>query len=599
MGKHTYGSGRRDRESGRSVSNIPASTARELQKDIDKYHKTKAAGIQPGMSVSKSEKTSKANLNDNRVVKSETTINGEAQVFQEMEESKSARTAVFSLMLLSAFTKVFGFIREILLGRFFGIGDTAEAYKIAQTIPILILMVVGTGLATGFIPTYNRVMADKGKKQANRFMSNTLNTTVILGILFCIIVAVFPGFFVKLFASGFTGEKLELTMRFTRIAVWGVVFSFLSYIMQPYLQINERFWVPAVLGIPMNLVFYLSYPAGKYLNEMYLPLGIVLSVVVQVLWMAPFLRKEGFRWEPVADHKDEDLRHLIYLALPVLLGVAVNQINLIVDRTMASRVLDGGVASLDYANRMNGFVQGIFIYSVMTVVYPRISKLFIKKDYRGVEQLTTNALVTMSLVVIPCIVGLMVFSTEIISLLFKGGAFDDRAVMLTSGAMLFYAPGLIGFAFREILARVFYSMDDTKTPTFNAAIAVAINIVLNIVLSRFMGINGLALATSIASILGSFFLMLALKRQGRMKIHYRELLSKTFRIGLAALIMGILGKLAYLGLEAQLGLRLGGVIAIFLAVIVYAFVILFMKIPEVDEIVSVIRTKLGTRKLKK
>lgn len=585
MAKNRFSSGRKEREDIRSVSNISSATARELQKDIDRYHKN-----------GKTEFAGRNEAEEKRQEISPVSLNPGSPLLEEELPSKSARTAVVSLMLLSAFTKIFGFIREILLGRFFGIGDVAEAYKISQTIPILILMVVGTGLATGFIPTYNGVMAKKGQKQAHRFMSNTMNSAVLLGIAFCLVVALFPGVFVKLFASGFTGDKLELTMRFTRLAVWGVLFSFMSYIMQPYLQINERFWVPAVVGIPMNLIFYLSFPAGKYLNEMFLPLGIVLSVVVQVLWMYPFVRKVGYRWEPVVDRTDEDLKHLIYLALPVLLGVAVNQINLIVDRTMASRVMDGGVAALDYANRMNGFVQGIFIYSVMTVVYPRISKLFIKKDYKGVEQMTTNAMVTMSLVVIPCIVGLMVFSTEIITLLFKGGAFDDRAVALTSGAMFFYAPGLIGFAFREILARVFYSMNDTRTPTFNAAVAVAINIALNIILSQLMGINGLALATTTASILGSFFLMLALKRQGNMKIHYRELLGKTLKIGLAALLMGVLSKLAYTGLETVVGLRLGLVLAIMLAMVIYGLVILFIRIPEVDELVDMVRTRLKSKK---
>lgn len=561
-----------------SITSISRSTGKQLQKDINSYHHIPhdAYEYPEGM-------TDQMDL-------APYTEEGIDQI--SISASHKTKTAVASLMLLTAFTKIFGFIREILLGRFYGIGDVAEAYKIAQTIPVMILMVIGTGLATGFIPTYTKSITQKGTKAANRFMANTINITVIVGIVFCLIVTLFPGVFVKLFASGFTGEKLELTKTFTRVAVWGVLFSFMNYIMQPYLQINEIFWVPAMVGIPMNLIFYLSYPAGKYLNEMFLPIGIVVSALVQVLWMIPFVRKQGFRWQPVLDTKDEDLRHLLLLATPVLLGVAVNQINVIVDRTMASRVLDGGVAALDYANKMNGFVQGIFIYSVMTVVYPRISKLFIQKDYKGVEQMATNAMVTMSLIVIPCIVGLMVFSTQIISLLFKGGAFDDQAVALTSGAMFFYAPGLIGFAFREIMARVFYSMNDTKTPTFNAAIAVAINIVLNIILSLVMGINGLALATSFSAILGSLFLLLALRRKGNLKLHYRELFFKLIRIGVASLAMGVVSWLAYQSLENLIGLKLAVVISIGLAVVTYGVVIIFMKIPEVDELLSLVKTKL-------
>lgn len=580
MARNRKGLGNRD-ESNKTMSFISQSTGKELQKDINSYRR----GPQPVLAETES-------LNNSSGVTPPGLGPDSLDEIGTSNAGSSAKTAVASLMLLSAFTKIFGFIREILLGRFYGIGDTAEAYKIAQTIPVMILMIIGTGLATGFIPTYNKTYATKGPKAASRFMSNTINISVIIGVVFCFIVALFPGVFVKLFASGFTGEKLQLTMNFTRIAVWGVIFSFMSYIIQPYLQINENFWVPAMVGIPMNLIFFLSFPAGKYLNESFLPIGIVVSVLVQVLWMIPFVRKQGYHWQPVIDTKDEDLRHLLMLAAPVLLGVAVNQINIIIDRTMASRVLDGGVAALDYATKMNGFVQGIFIYSVMTVVFPRISKLFIQKDHKAVEQLTTNAMVTMSLIVIPCIVGLMVFSTQIITLLFKGGAFDDQAVALTAGAMFFYAPGLIGFAFREILARVFYSMNDTKTPTFNAALAVGANIVLNILLSLVMGINGLALATSISALLGSILLMMALRRRGSLKLHYRELVYKLIRIGIASLVMGLVSWLSFQLLESLIGPKLGVILAIGVAIVVYGTVIIFMKIPEVEELLTMIKQRI-------
>lgn len=494
-------------------------------------------------------------------------------------------------MILSAATKIFGFIREILLGRFFGIGETAEAYKIAQTIPVMILMVVGTGISTGFIPTFNRTVATQGRERAHRFMANTTNVTIVLGIAFSLLVTLFPGFFVGLFASGFTGSKLELTIRFTRLAVWGVVFSFMSYLLQPYLQIHENFWVPALVGIPMNLVFYLSYPAGKYLDERFLPLGIVLSVVVQVLWMLPFARRLGYRWRPIFDLKDRELQHLLLLAAPVVLGVAVNQINVIVDRTMASRLLDGGVAALDYASKMNGFVQGIFVYSVIAVIYPRISKLFISQDLDGVRLVTGNAMVTMALVVIPCMTGLMIFSREIILLLFYGGAFDLRAVDLTAGAMFFYAPALLGYAFREIFSRIFYSMSDTRTPMINAIIVVITNIILNIALSKVMGINGLALATSISSLLSALLLGRSLRRGGKISLLWHSFLGRFLKISLASALMAFGALGVYAWLEGPMGLAPALVMAILAAGIIYLTLILSLRIPEVDEITASLRQR--------
>lgn len=563
---------------------IDFQTGKELQKEIQRYHQ--------GLTEQDLQEIQRPSLDmeDAQALDS-------AQLLQEEAEdngvAKSAKTAVFALMILSAFTKIFGFLREVLLAKYYGTGQTAEAYKIAQTIPILLLMVVGAGLATGFIPTYNKTAAHKGKVKANRFMSNTINLALLIGLIFCLIVSLFPGLFVSLFAFGFKGEVRELTMTFTRIAVWGVMFSLVNYIMQPYLQIHENFWVPAMVGIPMNLVFFASYPLAKNTGLLWiLPVGIILSSAVQVFWMIPFVHKKGYRWQPILSTKDEDLRHLLMLAAPVILGVAVNQINIIVDRSMATMVMEGGVATLDYANRMNGFVQGIFIYSVMSVVYPRISKLFIRKEYKQVEDMTTNAMVTLSLIIIPSIIGLMVFSKPIIELVFQRGSFGAEETKNVAGAMFFYAPGLIGFAFREILARVFYSMNDTKTPTINAAIAVGINVILNIILSLILGINGLALATSTASILSSVLLMFALRRTGRLRIHYKELLFKMFRIGIAALVMGAGSYFAYRFLSGVISPKLATLMGIMLAVPIYGAVIPFMRIEEVNDLIQMIKGKL-------
>lgn len=508
---------------------------------------------------------------------------------------KSARSAVFYLMILSAATKVFGFLREIILGYYYGVGDVAEAYKIAQTIPIIILMIVGAGISTGFIPTYNKAFTEEGRPKADRFTSNAINIVVIIGLIFCVIVNLFPGLFVKIFASGFEGEKLQYSILFTRIAVFGTIFSMISYILQPYLQIRDNFWVPAMVGIPMNIIFFLSYPLASKVNLIFLPVGIVLSVLVQVIWMWPWAKKEGFNYKPIVDINDKHIQHLLILAAPVILGVAVNQINIVIDKNMASWVIDGGVAALDYANRMNGFVQGIFIYSVVAVIYPKISRMFLANNIKEVEATVTNSLVTITLVVLPCIVGLMVFSEPIIRFLFYRGEFDDRAVFLTSGGMFWYAAGLIGFGYREILSRVFYSMNDTKTPTINAAIAVAINIVLNLLFSRVMGLNGLALATSIASIAGSVLLMSSLRNLGKLKFRYRELAIKILKIGIASLVMGIISYAAYILSTYVINYKVGLIFSIIIAVLVYVVSIIVVEIPEVEEILDYAKRTINTK----
>ena len=130
-----------------------------------------------------------------------------ADLEEASESAGSARNAVFYLMVLSAFTKVFGFVREILLANYYGVGEVAEAYKIAQAIPMIILMIVGTGLSTGFIPAYNKADAKSGEKSADRFTSNIMNIVVIFALIFCIIVNLFPSCSLSCSLRGLKGKN--------------------------------------------------------------------------------------------------------------------------------------------------------------------------------------------------------------------------------------------------------------------------------------------------------------------------------------------------------------------------------------------------------
>jgi len=184
---------------------------------------------------------------------------------------------------------------------------------------------------------------------------------------------------------------------------------------------------------------------------------------------------------------------MVYIALPVIIGVSVNQINVLVDRTIASRVAEGGITALNYASRLNGFVQGIFVLSITTALYPMISKMVAESNMEGLKKSVSEAISGINLLVIPATVGSMIFAEPVVMLLFGRGKFDVEAIAMTSAALFFYSLGMLGFGLREVLSRAFYSLQDTKTPAINATIAVVMNIIPNIILSKYMGIGGLAL----------------------------------------------------------------------------------------------------------
>jgi putative peptidoglycan lipid II flippase len=285
---------------------------------------------------------------------------------------------------------------------------------------------------------------------------------------------------------------------------------------------------------------------------------------------------------------------MIIIALPVIAGQSVNQINVLVDRTLASGIAVGGISALNYANRLNGFIQGLFVASISTVLYPMISKMAAEDNMKGLKASISEAISVINLLVIPATIGAMIFSKEIVTLLFGRGAFTPEAIDMTGGALFYYSIGMIAFGLRDILSRAFYALQDTKTPMINATIAVVINIILNLVLSKYLGIGGLALATSIAAIVGTLLLFIALRRKiGGFGL--KEITKSFIKISIASILMGFIALGSFNFFSQNIRQNLALILAIGIGALAYAILIYFMRIPEVDRTIEAMKKKVKVR----
>lgn len=498
------------------------------------------------------------------------------------------------LMIITVLSKLMGFARDMTLSYFYGASSITDAYLIAMTIPSVIFGFIGTGIATGYIPMYSKIENLEGSKESSRFTNNLINILVVISTILFIFGLIFTAPLVKLFASGFEGETLELAVKFTKISLAGMYFTGLISVFNGYLQLKDNYTIPALVGFPLNLFTILAIILSSKGNIIILVIGTVIATASQLLFILPFVYKKGYRYKPVFDLKDKHMKHMVYIALPVILGASVNQINVLVDRTIASRVAVGGITALNYANRLNGFVQGIFVLSITTALYPMISKMAAENNIDGLKKSISEAINGINLLVIPATIGSMIFAKPVVMLLFGRGKFDSEALAMTSVALVFYSVGMIGFGLREVLSRAFYAMQDTKTPAINAAIAVVLNIILNIILSRYMGIGGLALATSISAIIGTALLFISLRKKVG-AFGMKHITISFVKILGASLVMGLIAKLAFNGINAHASQNLALIAAIGVGALVYFVMIYFMKIEEVDSLIGMVKGKIGDR----
>ncbi|NLJ89549.1 MAG: murein biosynthesis integral membrane protein MurJ [Clostridiales bacterium] len=504
------------------------------------------------------------------------------------------KKAAFLVMIITIVSKFLGFGREIVLSYVYGASAITDAYLISQTIPLTIFSFISVGVATGFIPMYSRIRKESGQISANEFISNLSNTLILVASAIVVIVLVFTQPVVKLFASGFTGETMTLAVSFTRITIFGVYFTAILHIFVGYLRVHENYLVAALIGFPMNFITIGALFISKATNVYVLAVGSLLATASQLIILIPFVRKAGFTYKPIFDLKDEHIKSMVLIALPVIAGTSVNEINVLVDRTLASGIAVGGISALNYARRLNGFVQGLFVASITTVMYPMISRMAAEDNINGLKSTISESISIISLLVVPATVGAMIFSEEIVSLLFGRGAFTLDAIKMTGNALFYYSIGMIAFGLRDILSRAFYALQDTKTPMINATIAVVLNIVLNIILSKFLGIGGLALATSISAIVGTGLLFITLRRKiGGFGL--KEISMSFIKISIASVIMGFiaLGSFNFLKLDVRENIAL--IAAIGIGAIVYGVLVFFLRIPEVERTLELMKGKLRGR----
>lgn len=510
--------------------------------------------------------------------------------------SNLAKSA-FWLMVVTMLSKVLGFGREIVLNYFYGTSAYSDVYIVAMNIPLVLFASIGVGLGTTFIPLYQEVLNERGEERAIKFSNNIMSIVVALSIILGVLGFIFAEPLVKMFAWHYEGEKLVVAAKFVRIMIGGVLFIGLSNLMTSYLQIKGDFTIPGMIGLPNNIIIIISIILSAVVGNIYiLAIGTLIGMLSQFLFQVPFAIKKGYKFKPTIDLKDEYLKKMLWLVMPVFIGVAVNQVNVMVDKSLASGLEDGVITALNSANRLNGFVMGLFIATLGAVIYPTLSKLSTENNNEKFAQSVANSVNCVNLLVIPASIGAIILATPIVRILFQRGAFDDRSTVLTATALVFYSVGMIGFGLRDILGKVFYSLKDTKTPMVNGMISVALNIVLDIVLVKVMGHGGLALATSLSALICILLLFRSLKK----KIGYygQDKIKSTFiKILISSFVMGVVTYFTYKSLFGILGLgfiqeaiALGASIA--LGGAIYAVLIVLFKVEEVNMAIDMVKRKL-------
>jgi len=507
-------------------------------------------------------------------------------------------------------SRILGLIRDQVLAFFFGAGDAMDAFNVAFRIPNLVRDLFAEGaMSAAFVPTFTSTLTLKGRAEAWRLGSLVINGLILVTGVLVILGIIFTRPLILLFAGDFAAVpgKIDLTVGLTRIMLPFLSLVAIAVALMGMLNAFHRFFIPALSPAMFNVATIICafalvpvLPALGIDPITAIAIGTILGGLGQVAIQWPLLRREGFRYRLLFDPRDEGLRQVLFLMVPGMLGLAAVQINLLVNTMLATGEGTGPVSWLNYAFRLMYLPIGLLGVSIATASLPRISQYAALDDLPALRATVARSLRLIFMLNVPAMAGLLVLAHPIVAVIFEHGKFKAEDTEATTLALQYYAPGLLGYSAVKIAAPSFYALKESRTPVLVGALTVAVNIVLNVTLVKWIGFKGLALGTGLAALFNSGMLLWILRRRLG-GLEGRQIAISLSKITAASLVMAAAAAAAEWGLRTVLpggsigiqALRLAA--SILLALVVLALSARALRIGDFDEALGMVTRRFRRR----
>ena len=441
-------------------------------------------------------------------------------------------------------SRVLGFAREILTAAMLGAGPMSDAFFVALRLPNLFRSLFAEGaFAQAFVPLFSGMVARDGLGVAIGFARDSF---VVMLVALCVFVAAGEAFtapILHLVAPGFERDPAEfrLVVGLTRITFPYLLFISLVSLLGGMLNAVDRFSANAASASLLNVFLIAALLLVRPLTDFALAWAVSLSGMAQCGWLVWSCQRAGLLAPPRWPRLTGDVRTLLRIMGPGVVGAGATQINVMVSTAIASLAPSGSVSYLSYADRLNQLPLGVVAVAVATVILPRLSREIRAGDDDRALHTQNRGLELALLLTLPAAVALGMTAHPLLAVLFQRGAFDARAVNAVTPALMAYAAGLPAFVLTKVVITGFLARRDTLTPVKIAIGVVIANAALTVLLGVVLGFAhvGIAAATSICGWLNALGLVAVARRRGQFRLDAR-CRRVVPRLVVAALGMGVL-----------------------------------------------------------
>ena len=455
-------------------------------------------------------------------------------------------------------SRVMGLARDVIFARVIGADAFADVFFVAFKIPNFFRRLFAEGaFAQAFVPILGEYR-EKGSQAAVKALvdrvAGTLGIT-LLGLTFLIVVA--SPVMAAIFAPKWffdDPQKFTATADMLRITFPYLLFISMTGLAGGILNSYDRFAVPAVTPLLLNITLIAAaLIAAPLFDEPAFALawGVLAAGIVQFIFQLPFLQRIHMLPAPVIDWQHPGVRKILKLMGPAIFGVSVSQINLLLDTMLATFLPTGSVSWLYYSDRLAELPLGVFAVAIATVILPNLSRHHASASTEAYSETLDWALKMILVIAVPAAAALTLLAEPIlVTLFYYGDVMTMRDMTMATLSLRAYAVGLIAFMLIKVLAPGFFARQDMRTPVRIGVIAMATNMVLNllfVVPLHFywqIGHVGLAAATSVSAFLNALLLFIFLRKQGIYKPSNQW---KKFMLSLTSSVTLMLLVLIYLG----------------------------------------------------
>lgn len=411
-----------------------------------------------------------------------------------MKKTRSIARSLLSVSGVVILVKLLGFIKQVISADLFGATIRTDLISISEGLITNMDYLLVQALSTAFIPTYLAVTAEEGEK-GKRFISDCIKSVFLIALTVSVAVFAASPLIARILAPSYSGEVSAQLAKYIRILAPVFIAVTELALFNSLLKANKIFVPGELIGFNQSVIFIiLAFTIGKRVGPDTLIIAFITYAVFNLLFLSLYSR-ELWSIRGGNPFRSEDVRRLLRMMGPLILGYSLVFVNQQVDKIIVSGLGDGVVTAMAYAAVLSNFVT-TFVGSLCGVIFTYVTQHIVNKENDRAAELLTGSGIQMVTLLLPVSILAVLNASDIVTIVFARGKFDQTAVGNCAYALVGYGMMFVPAALRDLFSRFQYGYGDSRRPMINSSISIVVNIGLSILLSRFWGVLGVTVATS-------------------------------------------------------------------------------------------------------